>query len=154
MALLPTDRPIIFDSPGQIESFVWSASGEILLQAFPDAACIYVVDGSRCAKPSVFVSSMLYCLSIQHRLKIAKMIVCLNKSDLLQEPCNRDFAKVLRDNDYISEDTPDSDVTNQTLVSAFTTESLVINDCFSLTDENDYQGSFLSQVTLYLDKFW
>lgn len=55
---------------------------------------------------------MLYCLSIQHRLGIKKMIVCLNKSDLLQGPCNKDFVQVLRDNECVPENEPDNKITN------------------------------------------
>ena len=42
-ALLPIDKTLIFDAPGQIESFLWSASGEILLKTF-DAVSLYVID--------------------------------------------------------------------------------------------------------------
>ena len=83
MGLIPKDRPVVFDSPGQIESFVWSASGEILLKTFPEAVCLYVTDSSRYMSPSVFVSSMLYLVSIQNRLDIIRVIVVMNKSDLV-----------------------------------------------------------------------
>ena len=77
------NEEVVFDSPGQIESFVWSASGEILLKTFPEAVCLYVTDSSRCMSPSVFVSSMLYLVSIQNRLDIIRVIVVMNKSDLV-----------------------------------------------------------------------
>jgi len=84
VALIPDNRHVIFDSPGQIESFVWSASGEILLRTFPEAACLYVSDVSRMVRPSVFVSSMLYSLSIQHRLNLQNVILVFNKADIIE----------------------------------------------------------------------
>lgn len=55
---------MIFDAPGQVEAFVWSASGSVLLTAFPNATLIYLSDGARATDPTVFVSSMLYVLAV------------------------------------------------------------------------------------------
>ncbi|GIQ90313.1 GPN-loop GTPase 1, partial [Kipferlia bialata] len=63
---------MIFDTPGQIEVFTWSASGELLtkqLAAVFPTTLLFVVDGIRCADPVTFVSNVLYALSILYRLQ-------------------------------------------------------------------------------------
>ena len=66
----PTPNPIehiLVDTPGQIEVFVWSASGQILLSSiassFPTVIA-YIIDTPRTASTSTFMSNMLYACSI------------------------------------------------------------------------------------------
>lgn len=72
---------VIFDTPGQIEVFTWSASGTIITEAlastFP-TVIIYVLDLCRSMSPVTFMSNMLYACSILYRTKLP-MIVVLNK---------------------------------------------------------------------------
>jgi GTPase SAR1 family protein len=74
---------IIVDTPGQIECFVWSASGSILLDAlassFPTVIA-YVVDTPRTASPATFMANMLYACSILYKTKLP-MILVFNKTD-------------------------------------------------------------------------
>lgn len=75
----------VFDTPGQIEVFTWSSSGEIISKFFGSAyptILLYVVDSERCLSPITFVASMLYCCSIMERLELPVIIV-FNKSDLI-----------------------------------------------------------------------
>ena len=83
----PASRPvkqIIVDTPGQIEVFVWSASGAILLDSlatsFPTVIA-YVIDTPRTASTSTFMSNMLYACSILYKTKLP-MILVFNKSDI------------------------------------------------------------------------
>jgi GTPase SAR1 family protein len=82
---------IIVDTPGQIEVFNWSASGQIILDAlavsFP-IVTTYVVDTVRCRSPTTFMSNMTYACSIMYKTKLPFVLV-FNKTDVL--PC--DFAK-------------------------------------------------------------
>jgi GTPase SAR1 family protein len=82
---------IIVDTPGQIEVFNWSASGQIILDAlavsFPIVAT-YVVDTVRCRNPTTFMSNMTYACSILYKTKLPFILV-FNKTDVI--PC--DFAK-------------------------------------------------------------
>lgn len=82
---------IIVDTPGQIEVFNWSASGQIILDAlavsFP-IVTTYVVDTVRCRNPTTFMSNMTYACSIMYKTKLPFILV-FNKTDVL--PC--DFAK-------------------------------------------------------------
>jgi len=76
---------IIIDTPGQIEVFNWSASGQIVCDSlaitYPTIAC-YVVDTARCAKPVTFMSNMLYACSILYKTKLP-FIILFNKIDVM-----------------------------------------------------------------------
>ena len=84
-------REIIIDTPGQIEVFVWSASGSILLDSlassFPTVIA-YVIDTPRTTSTSTFMSNMLYACSILYKTKLP-MILVFNKTDVT----DADFAK-------------------------------------------------------------
>lgn len=90
-------KSIVIDTPGQIECFVWSASGSILTEAFASAfptIIAYIVDTPRTAAPSTFMSNMLYACSILYKTKLP-MIVVFNKTDVkdasFAEKWMRDF---------------------------------------------------------------
>jgi GTPase SAR1 family protein len=83
----PNAKPIkniLVDTPGQIEVFVWSASGAILLDSlastFPTVIA-YVIDTPRTASTSTFMSNMLYACSILYKTKLP-MILVFNKTDV------------------------------------------------------------------------
>lgn len=82
---------VIIDTPGQIECFVWSASGAIITEAFASTfptIIAYIVDTPRTASPTTFISNMLYACSILYKTKLP-MIVVFNKTDVQ----SADFAK-------------------------------------------------------------
>ena len=71
----------IFDTPGQIEVFTWSASGSIItetLAALFPTVVVYVVDTVRSVNPTTFMSNMLYACSILYKLRLP-FIVVMNK---------------------------------------------------------------------------
>lgn len=83
----PKAKPInniIVDTPGQIEVFVWSASGSILLDSlastFPTVIA-YIVDTPRTSSTNTFMSNMLYACSILYKTKLP-MILVFNKTDV------------------------------------------------------------------------
>lgn len=83
----PDRKPInniLVDTPGQIEVFVWSASGTILLESlassFPTVIA-YIIDTPRTASTSTFMSNMLYACSILYKTKLP-MILVFNKTDV------------------------------------------------------------------------
>ncbi|KAK4166660.1 hypothetical protein QBC43DRAFT_232199 [Cladorrhinum sp. PSN259] len=82
----PAKKPIsriLVDTPGQIEVFVWSASGTILLESlassFPTVIA-YIIDTPRSSSTSTFMSNMLYAVSILYKMKLP-MILVFNKAD-------------------------------------------------------------------------
>ncbi|KAI9819007.1 MAG: hypothetical protein M1826_001222 [Phylliscum demangeonii] len=93
----PPVRKILIDTPGQIEVFVWSASGSILLDslasAFPTVVA-YIIDTPRTTSTSTFMSNMLYACSILYKTKLP-MILVFNKTDVrdaaFAEEWMRDF---------------------------------------------------------------
>ncbi|KAK3352548.1 hypothetical protein B0T25DRAFT_567828 [Lasiosphaeria hispida] len=83
----PARKPInhiLVDTPGQIEVFVWSASGTILLESlassFPTVIA-YIIDTPRSSSTSTFMSNMLYACSILYKTKLP-MILVFNKADV------------------------------------------------------------------------
>lgn len=98
--LKPLPSHIIVDTPGQIEVFVWSASGNILLSSlassFPTVLA-YIIDTPRTTEnTSTFMSNMLYAISILYKTKLP-MILVFNKTDVKSEEqavdWMRDFEK-------------------------------------------------------------
>lgn len=82
---------VIIDTPGQIECFIWSASGAIITEAFASTfptVIAYIVDTPRNTSPATFISNMLYACSILYKTKLP-MIIVFNKTDVR----NADFAK-------------------------------------------------------------
>jgi GTPase SAR1 family protein len=87
-AAAATPSHIIVDTPGQIEVFVWSASGNILLSSlassFPTVIA-YIIDTPRSTEnTSTFMSNMLYAISILYKTKLP-MILVFNKTDVKSE---------------------------------------------------------------------
>jgi len=74
---------IFVDTPGQIETFTWSAGGqiihELLASSFP-TTILYVVDTPRCSSPTTFMSNMLYACSVLYKSRLP-MICVFNKID-------------------------------------------------------------------------
>ncbi|KAL1454043.1 hypothetical protein WDU94_010338 [Cyamophila willieti] len=80
-----TSNLCILDTPGQIEVFTWSASGQIITEALASiypTVLIYVVDVVRSTSPVTFMSNMLYACSIMYKYKLP-VIVVLNKIDIV-----------------------------------------------------------------------
>lgn len=74
----------IIDTPGQIECFVWSASGVIITESFASTfptVIAYIVDTPRNTSPTTFMSNMLYACSLLYKTKLP-MIVVFNKTDV------------------------------------------------------------------------
>ena len=76
---------VIFDTPGQIEVFTWSASGDIITRAlasvFPTVV-VYIMDVVRSTKPVTFMSNMLYACSILYKTRLP-FVIAMNKVGLL-----------------------------------------------------------------------
>lgn len=72
---------MLVDTPGQIEVFTWSASGDIITRAlasvFP-TVLVYVMDVVRSTKPVTFMSNMLYACSILYKTRLP-FVIAMNK---------------------------------------------------------------------------
>ncbi|KAJ9450025.1 GPN-loop GTPase 1 [Diplonema papillatum] len=75
---------VFIDTPGQIEVFTWSASGQIIMETlastFPTVAT-YVVDTPKSSNPSTFMSNMMYACGILYRTQLP-LLLCFNKTDV------------------------------------------------------------------------
>eukprot|EP00667_Euglena_gracilis_P019346 EG_transcript_20717 len=81
---------VFVDTPGQIEVFTWSASGQFITEAFASTfpTCVlYVVDTVRCAAPATFMANMSYACSIMYKTQLPFCLV-FNKVDVM----SADFA--------------------------------------------------------------
>jgi len=86
-------KHFVFDTPGQIEVFNWSASGMIITESLASqmpTAVVYVMDTVRNKNPATFMSNMLYACSILYKTKLPLVLV-LNKIDLQSEQFIRDW---------------------------------------------------------------
>jgi len=76
---------ILVDTPGQIEVFTWSASGQIITEmlasSFP-TVMIFLVDTPQSADPTTFMSNMMYACSIMYKTKLPLLVV-FNKIDVV-----------------------------------------------------------------------
>lgn len=75
----------IFDTPGQIEVFAWSASGSIMTQclsATGPTAIAYIIDTPRTTSPITFMSNMLYACSVLYKMQLPFILV-FNKTDVI-----------------------------------------------------------------------
>jgi len=78
---------VFIDTPGQIEVFSWSASGQIITEAFASTfptVLLYVVDTPRCADPITFMSNMTYACSMLYKTTLP-FLLAFNKNDILRE---------------------------------------------------------------------
>jgi len=76
---------VIFDTPGQIEVFTWSASGNIITEALAaqmPTVVVYVMDSVRSTSPVTFMSNMLYACSILYKCKLP-FVLAMNKVDVV-----------------------------------------------------------------------
>ena len=77
-------RYIIVDTPGQMEVFLWSASGQILLDTLASTyptVLAYIIDTPRSSSPATFMSNMLYACSVLYKTSLPMVLVC-NKTDV------------------------------------------------------------------------
>ena len=129
---LPTH--ILIDTPGQIEVFVWSASGNILLSAlassFPTVIA-YIIDTPRTTEnTSTFMSNMLYAISILYKTKLP-MILVFNKTDVKSES---EAVEWMRDFERFQAALRKEEEDNQ--------------------GEGGYMGALLNSMSLVLEEFY
>ncbi|EIJ88774.1 GPN-loop GTPase [Nematocida parisii] len=76
----------IIDTPGQIEMFTTSVSGQIITQCLSKTKgvrvkMIYLVDGEKAQNPQCFISNMLFATSVYYRFR-EELLITVNKSDI------------------------------------------------------------------------
>lgn len=138
-------KNIIVDTPGQIEVFVWSASGSILLDSlastFPTVIA-YIIDTPRTSSTSTFMSNMLYACSILYKTKLP-MILVFNKTDV-------------KDAAFAKEWMTDFEAFQAALKREEEMGSFggVEGNSSGLGGGSGYMGSLLNSMSLVLDEFY
>lgn len=126
---------------GQIEVFVWSASGQILLESlassFPTVIA-YIIDTPRTASTSTFMSNMLYACSILYKTKLP-MILVFNKADV-------------KDPSFAKEWMTDFDAFQRALQAD--EESNAFGGVEGEGGGSGYMSSLLHSMSLMLDEFY
>lgn len=127
---------IIIDTPGQIECFIWSASGAIITDALASSlptVVAYIIDTPRTTSPTTFMSNMLYACSILYKTKLP-MVVVFNKTDV-------------QDSKFAEEWMEDFEVFQAALRS---------DDELNGEGENGsgYMGSLMNSLSLMLEEFY
>ncbi|ODV83794.1 hypothetical protein CANARDRAFT_202517 [[Candida] arabinofermentans NRRL YB-2248] len=130
----------IVDTPGQIECFIWSASGSIITEAFASTfptVIAYIIDTPRSSSPTTFISNMLYACSILYKTKLP-MIVVFNKTDVRDAEFAKEwmtdfeaFQDALRSNAELSEETSNGSGYMASLVNSM---SLMLEEFYSTLD--------------------
>lgn len=75
---------IMIDTPGQIEIFMWSASGSIICEAFSSSfpvMLVYTIDLLKSSHPLTFMSNILYSCSILYKTRLVSLLA-VNKIDI------------------------------------------------------------------------
>jgi len=75
---------ILIDTPGQIEIFMWSASGSIICEAFScnfPVMLVYTIDLLKSFHPLTFMSNILYSCSILYKTRLISLLA-INKIDI------------------------------------------------------------------------
>lgn len=140
-----TIKNIIIDTPGQIEVFVWSASGSILLDSlassFPTVIA-YIIDTPRTCSTSTFMSNMLYACSILYKTKLP-MILVFNKTDV-------------KDSEFATEWMTDFEAFQAALKQEEENGSFggVEGGNGGLGGGSGYMGSLLNSMSLMLEEFY
>lgn len=156
----------VVDTPGQIECFVWSASGAILTEAFATefpTVIAYIIDTPRSSSPTTFMSNMLYACSILYKTKLP-MIVVFNKTDVRKHDFAKEwmtdfesFQESLRNNADLNDETSNGSGYMASLINSM---SLMLEEFYSTLDVvgvSSYTGAgfdeFMDAVDRKVDEY-
>ncbi|CDS42487.1 GPN loop GTPase 1 [Echinococcus multilocularis] len=139
-------RYVVFDTPGQIEVFTWSASGVIITEALAASyptLVVYVLDTPRSHNPVTFMSNMLYACSVLYRMQLP-FICVFNKTDIIE--C--DFAmEWMQDFEAFQRAL---DAQRSAVLDGVDGVDGPLVDC----DSSQYMTSLTSSMALVLDEFY
>jgi GTPase SAR1 family protein len=119
----------LFDTPGQIEIFTWSASGQIiteLLASSGPTVVVYVCDSARCSQPQAFMSNMLQAVSILYKTRLP-LVLAFNKADV-------------RPSDYAKEWMDDPEAYSEALEKSDRSYAATLSRSLALVLEGFYSG--------------
>lgn len=137
---------IVIDTPGQMEVFLYRASGKIILDSLDidELLIIYVIDGLFAKDPRNFVSTILLGGTLKMRFNFP-LVSALNKIDLLDESDVKTLLKYFRSPDTLKRDL-------QTRYSTF--ESDFIFKSYLLMKRYKVYTDFVPISAVYLTNFY
>ncbi|GET86981.1 xpa-interacting protein, putative [Leishmania tarentolae] len=163
---------IVVDTPGQIEVFTWSASGNLIADSFGavfPTILLFVADTVRCvSSPQTFVSTMLYSSGIMLKQQVP-LVVVFNKIDVVSADS---VIAWMKDNDALDEavtspgrgnqrartmsgdpdDDEDADCRGEgTRIEA---AALGSQDVLLANQGNSYAGTLAQSMSLFLHEFY
>ncbi|KAK1348408.1 hypothetical protein LUQ84_002412 [Hamiltosporidium tvaerminnensis] len=123
-----TEKFIIIDTPGQIEAFTWSSPGMALVSLLKnigstdngefkplyDIKLLYIIDAPLSHKHDIFMSNMLYAVSLKCRFDLETICV-FNKIDLSEDTEN--IIEWIRDYEKFRESLPEDEMNTPILSS-------------------------------------
>lgn len=109
---------LIIDTPGQIESFTISISGDIIVKILKSLGyklnILFVMDAKELENPSVFMSNMYYAASL--KCKFESEITCvINKTDISE---GSNFKRWAEDYSNFIQDLNENDEDNSSILSS------------------------------------
>lgn len=123
---------VVVDTPGQVEVFTWSASGQLIVDAlsavFPTVV-LFTADVARCLSPQTFMSTMLYASGIYFKQSVP-LIVVFNKADVA-----------------------DADTVRGWMCDHLALEEAVLAER-GATEEGHYAGTLTRSMSLFLHPFY
>ena len=151
----------VIDTPGQIECFVWSASGAIITESFASSfptVVAYIIDTPRNSSPTTFMSNMLYACSILYKTKLP-MVLVFNKTDVKKEDFAREwmtdfesFQQAIREDQELNGDYGMGSGYMSSLINSM---SLMLEEFYSQLDMvgvSSYTGDGFDEFLSVIDK--
>lgn len=144
---------IVIDTPGQIEVFTWSASGQLIsesLCAVLPTIVLFVADTTRCVSPQTFVSTMLYASGIMLKQQLP-LIVVFNKTDVV----SADVAIAwMRDSDALEDAVADERTTSDAAGGGMGVDGQVLLGSGGVLGAGNYAGTLARSMALFLHEFY
>jgi len=142
---------VLIDTPGQIEVFMWSASGTIIMQSLGQlypTVIAYVTDLKLSTNPITFMSNMTYASSILYKSHLP-MVLALNKSDQVDPAYAKEW---ITDFESFQAATRDMEGYSANLASSL---SLFLDEMYNVLDYSAvsaYTGSGFKELIAAIDK--
>lgn len=89
----------IVDTPGQIEAFTWSSTGDMAMALLKNTIILYVIDLPLCSNKHVFINNMIFATAIKLKFK-RPVLVVFNKADCTD---STEVIKWIKDYTYFRE---------------------------------------------------
>jgi GTPase SAR1 family protein len=144
---------IFIDTPGQIETFTWSAGGQIILDllasSFPTVIA-YVTDAIRCVNPTTFMSNMLYASSVLYKSQLP-LITVFNKTDIARSDT---YMRWMKDFESFQEAIDRQTYLDEEGQVQYKDEATDVYSQSQISRKDEYMSSLNRSLSLAMDEFY